>query len=105
MVFNFGQVGEFLPVQMLGLAVGVYPAACLMCALCPFLGGGDYSGQFSAEVNNEWHYTSAATICLHVLYNFYTVAYRSIQHFSGTVFYFHTSVVRLFAVGNMCLVY
>lgn len=41
--------------------------------------GWDYSGQFSAEVNNEWCYTSAAMICLHVLHNFYTVAYRSIQ--------------------------
>jgi hypothetical protein len=66
---------------MPGLDVGVHPTACLMCAVCPLLwrgegrGGwqqgceGDCLGQFSAEVNHEWYYTSPAMICLHVLRN------------------------------------
>jgi hypothetical protein len=82
------------------------PVLCVLCVL--YLGGGgcwqqecegDYSGQFSAEVNNEWHFTSAATICLHVLHNYYT---GSIQHFSGTTFYFYASIVHL-VTGGTCV--
>jgi hypothetical protein len=111
--FNFWQVGDFWPLQ--NARTGCWCAPNFLFKVCSMSftwGGvwwqgceGDCLGQFSAKVNNEWHCTSAAMIYLHVLHNYYTVAYRSIQHFSGTAFYFHTNIVHLFALGNVCLVY